>query len=84
MKDKIKNVSPDVLDLFRKEGPAVGVVRADGKVEIRKVKIGTDLGTQLEIANGLSSSDRLIVNPSDSLSNGMEVHIVKPNSSSIA
>jgi RND family efflux transporter MFP subunit len=72
--------------LFRKEGPAVGVVRAGGKVEIRKVKIGTDLGTQLEIVNGLSSSDRLIVNPSDSLSNGIEVHIVKPNldSSSIA
>lgn len=62
------------------------MVRADGKVEIRKVKIGTDLGTQLEIVNELSSSDRLIVNPSDSLSNGMEVHIVKPNlnSSSIA
>jgi RND family efflux transporter MFP subunit len=72
--------------LFRKEGPAVGVVRADGKVEIRKVQIGTDLGTQLEIVKGLSPTDRLIVNPSDSLSNGMEVHIAKPNlnSSSVA
>ena len=43
----------------------------DGKVEIRKVQIGTDLGTQFEIVNGLSTTDQLIVNPSDSLSNGM-------------
>jgi RND family efflux transporter MFP subunit len=72
--------------LFRAEGPAVGVVGADGKVEIRKVQIGTDLGTRLEIVKGLSPTDRLIVNPSDSLSDGMEVHIAKPNlnSSSVA
>ena len=65
--------------LFRAEGSAVGVVGADGKVEIRKVQVGTDLGTQLEIVNGLSPTDQLIVNPSDSLSDGMEVHIHKPN-----
>jgi RND family efflux transporter MFP subunit len=63
--------------LFRAEGPAVGVVGADGKVEIRKVQIGTDLGSQLEIVNGLSPIDQLIVNPSDSLSDGMEVQIHK-------
>jgi hypothetical protein len=67
--------------LFRAEGPAVGVVGAGGKVEIRKVQIGTDLGAQLEIVNGLSATDQLIVNPSDSLTDGMEVHINKPNSS---
>jgi RND family efflux transporter MFP subunit len=65
--------------LFRREGPAVGVVQSDGKVEIRKVHIGEDLGTQLEIVKGLSPTDQLIVNPSDSLSTGMEVHVVEPN-----
>ena len=65
--------------LFRREGPAVGVVQSDGKVEIRKVQIGEDLGTQLEIVKGLSPTDQLIVNPSDSLSTGMEVHVVEPN-----
>src|SRR5260221_5687424 len=44
--------------LFRREGPAVGVVKADGKVEIRKVQIGKDLGTQLEIVKGLSPTDQ--------------------------
>jgi RND family efflux transporter MFP subunit len=72
--------------LFRAGGPSVGVVRDDGKVEIRKVQIGKDLGAQLEIVKGLSSTDQLIVNPSDSLSDGMEVQIEKPGleSSSVA
>jgi RND family efflux transporter MFP subunit len=68
--------------LFRREGPAVGVVKADGKVEIRKVQIGQDLGTQLEIVKGLSPTDQIIVNPSDSLSTGMVVHVVEPNQKS--
>ena len=64
--------------LFRKEGAAVGVVKSDGKVEIRKVQIGKDLGTRLEIVRGVSPTDQLIVNPSDSLSDGMKVHVVEP------
>ena len=68
--------------LFRNGASAVGVVSADGKVEIRKVQIGKDLGTRLEIVSGVSSTDRLIVNPSDSLNQGMEVHVVGSKQSS--
>jgi hypothetical protein len=67
--------------LFRNGGPAIGVVKSDGKVEIRKVQIGKDLGAQLEIVKGLSLTDQLIVNPSDSLNDGMQVHVVEPNQS---
>jgi RND family efflux transporter MFP subunit len=67
--------------LFRNGASAVGVVGPDGKVEIRNVQIGKDLGTRLEIVKGLSSTDKLIVNPSDSLNNGMEVHVVEPDQS---
>jgi RND family efflux transporter MFP subunit len=73
---------PANTELFQHEGPAVGVVKADGKVEIRKVQIGEDLGTQLEIIKGLSPTDQIIVNPSDSLSTGMVVHVVQPNQKS--
>jgi RND family efflux transporter MFP subunit len=68
--------------LFRREGPAVGVVKSDGNVEIRKVQIGQDLGSQLEIVKGLSPTDQLIVNPSDSLSTGIKVHVFEPNQKS--
>jgi len=70
--------------LFRREGPAVGVVQSEGNVEIRKVQIGEDLGTKLEIVKGLSPTDQIIVNPSDSLSTGMKVHVAGSGSSSIA
>src|ERR1700747_1729162 len=65
--------------LFRNGASAVGVVSADGKVEIRNVQIGKDLGTRLEIVKGVSATDRLIVNPSDSLNQGMGVHVVGVN-----
>jgi hypothetical protein len=61
--------------LFRKGSSAVGVVQSDGKVEIRKVQIGKDLGARLEIVKGVSLTDQLIVNPSDSLNDGMKVHV---------
>jgi RND family efflux transporter MFP subunit len=64
--------------LFRSEGPSVGVVHSDGKVEIRKVVINRDLGDKLQISEGLTESDQVIVNPSDGLANGMPVTIATP------
>lgn len=61
--------------LFRSEGPSVGVVQKDGKVEIRKIVIDRDLGDKLQIAEGLSKSDQVILNPSDGLAGGLEVKI---------
>ena len=64
--------------LFRSEGPAVGVVHSDGKVEIRKVVINRDLGDKLQIAQGLSDTDQVIINPSDGLANGTAVTVATP------
>jgi RND family efflux transporter MFP subunit len=68
--------------LFRRGSSAVGVVQSNGKVEIRKVQIGKDLGARLEIVKGVSPTDQLIVNPSDSLTDGMKVHVVDSNQNS--
>lgn len=67
--------------LFRAEGPQVGVVLADGKVELRSVKLGRDFGSIVEILGGVSPTDQVILNPSDSLASGAVVRIaasVKP------
>jgi RND family efflux transporter MFP subunit len=64
--------------LFRAEGPQVGVVEPDGKVELRSVKLGRDFGQTIEITAGVSSKDRVIVNPADSLANGSTVSIDEP------
>ena len=66
---------PSNVLLFRSEGTAVGIVRPDGKVEIKKVVINRDLGDKLQISQGLSESDQVVLNPSDGLTDGMNVKI---------
>jgi RND family efflux transporter MFP subunit len=62
--------------LFRSDVTTMGVVGLDNKVELKKIEIGKDLGTQLEIDQGLAPDDRLIINPSDSLVSGQIVRIL--------
>jgi len=59
--------------LFRPDGPRVGVVASDGKVTLQGVEIGRDFGQTLEIISGITVEDRVILNPSDSLTTGMRV-----------
>ncbi|MDY0040459.1 MAG: efflux RND transporter periplasmic adaptor subunit [Desulforhabdus sp.] len=61
--------------LFRAEGPQVGVVLPDGKIELRSVKLGRDFGQTTEVLAGVGSQDRVIVKPSDSLANGILVNV---------
>ena len=62
--------------LFRAEGPQVGVVQPDGTVELRSVKLGRDFGATVEILSGVSPTNQVILNPSDSLANGDMVRAV--------
>jgi membrane fusion protein (multidrug efflux system) len=53
----------------------VGVVGTDKKVDLKKIKIGKDLGSRLEVTHGLSPEDQVIVNPAYSLASGQTVRI---------
>lgn len=64
--------------LFRADGPQVGIVEQDGKVALRSVKLGRDFGQTVEIVAGLAPTDRVIVNPADSLASGTIVSIAEP------
>ena len=63
--------------LFRSEGPQVGVVGNDGKVQLRDVKLGRDFGATIEILAGVSRRDRVILNPADSLVGGAVVKVAE-------
>jgi membrane fusion protein (multidrug efflux system) len=66
--------------LFRSEGPQVGVVGADGKVELHNITLGRDFGPRIEILDGVHSTDQVILNPPDSLVSGATVRIARnPN-----
>jgi hypothetical protein len=56
----------------------VGIVR-DGRVQLVPVKIGRDNGATVEIASGLTTTDAVILDPSDSLATGQQVEIANRN-----
>jgi len=66
---------PDNTLIFRGKSVQVGIVDAKGVVQLRDIKVGRDFGVQSEILSGVSESDKVIVNPSDSLTSGTVVHI---------
>jgi RND family efflux transporter MFP subunit len=64
--------------LFRAEGPRVAVVGSSGKVQLRPINIGRDYGATLEILGGVSPTDRIVINPADSLEDGQQVNLAQP------
>ena len=64
--------------LFRAEGPRVAVVGSGGKVQLRPINIGRDYGATLEILGGVSPTDKIVINPADSLEDGQQVNLAQP------
>lgn len=58
--------------LFRSEGLRVGVVKGD-RVQLVPITIGHDYGGSVEVTSGLTPTDEVIIDPSDSLTSGTEV-----------
>ncbi|WP_051946877.1 efflux RND transporter periplasmic adaptor subunit [Verrucomicrobium sp. BvORR106] len=64
--------------LFRAEGIQAGVIDANNKVELRTLKLGRDFGPNVEILDGVTVADRVILNPPDSLLQGATVRPATP------
>ncbi len=77
--DETRSVTiPSNALIFRKEGLQVGLV-GDGKARLVPVKISRDYGNSVEIISGLQPTDEVIVDPSDSLVDGMPVRTSSGN-----
>jgi len=68
-------VLPGNTILFQAQGPQVGVVNSQHRVELRKVTLGRDFGNRIEILSGISQPDAVIANPPDYLVDGMSVAV---------
>src|SRR6266404_3040079 len=66
---------PNNTLLFRAQGLQVGVVKPDNTVELHDIKVGRDFGTKIEVVQGINPTDKIILNPADSLVTGDVVHI---------
>jgi RND family efflux transporter MFP subunit len=68
--------------LFRSEGLRVAALDERGRVSLRAVRVGRDLGDTLEIVEGVSERDTLVLNPPDSLADGDAVTVVSSDGKS--
>jgi len=66
------------------EGTLVGVVDAKGTVALRKVSVGRNFGADVELLDGITDTDRMVLNPPDWLADGQTVQVAPPASAASA
>jgi RND family efflux transporter MFP subunit len=69
--------------LFRPEGTMAAVVGSDNHLELKKIAIGRDLGTKVEVLQGITPTDNVVINPADAFEQGEQVKIADPNNSGL-
>jgi RND family efflux transporter MFP subunit len=68
-------VIPTAALLIRGEGVRVAAVDAEGRVHLRPIRIGRNFGETIEVLDGVTGNEKLVLNPSDSLAEGDLVSI---------
>jgi RND family efflux transporter MFP subunit len=61
--------------IFRREGMQVAVVGAGNRIELRSVRLGKNLGTDVEVLAGITPDDRVVDSPPDSLADNDVVSV---------
>jgi RND family efflux transporter MFP subunit len=59
--------------VLKTDGPHAAVVGADHIVHFHKLVLGRDLGPELEVNSGLQEGDAVVLNPTDSIREGVVV-----------
>jgi len=68
-------ILPVTALIFRAEGLQVAVIRGGTKAELVHITLGRDFGTEVEVTNGITAEDSVVVNPPDSLTSGAAVRV---------
>ncbi len=63
--------------IFKSAGLQVATVKSDKTIALIPVTPGRDFGTEIEIVAGLKGDELVVLNPSDSLSNGATVRLAE-------
>jgi membrane fusion protein (multidrug efflux system) len=69
-------VVPEQALLFRDQGMQLAIVDSDNRVHLQDVKLGLNLGQNVQVVSGLNPTDRFLVNPSAGTLEGEKVQIV--------
>lgn len=66
---------PATALMFRDDGMQVATIGPNNRVKLKTVVIARDMGAAVDVASGISPSDRIIDNPADALQDGDEVRV---------
>jgi RND family efflux transporter MFP subunit len=75
--DKTMRVPSNTI-LFRADGLQVATVDASHKIKMKNIVQGRDFGKTIEVLHGIDARDDVVVNPSDSIEDGIAVRIAPP------
>jgi RND family efflux transporter MFP subunit len=64
--------------LFRAQGLQVATVDAQRRVKLKSIVQGRDFGNSIEVLSGLEPNEAVILNPPDSVTDGLEVRVAAP------
>jgi RND family efflux transporter MFP subunit len=79
------NVSiPSEALIFNQHGAQVAVVGEGDRINMHKIDIYRDLGASLELKNGLSGGERVVISPPADLQEGSKVKVAPENQSAKA
>jgi RND family efflux transporter MFP subunit len=69
---------PSNTVLFRAAGLQVATVDAKNHVQLKSIVQGRDFGSSIEVLSGLDANDSVVINPPDSITDGVPVRIAAP------
>ena len=69
---------PATTVLFRAPGLQVATVDARRRIQLKSIVEGRDFGNTIEVLSGLDADDAVVINPPDSIVNGMTVRVAAP------
>jgi len=61
--------------LFRAPGPQVATVDSQHRIRLKSIAQGRDFGGTIEVLSGLNSDDAVVINPPDSILDGVTVRV---------
>ena len=69
---------PSTTLVFQEKGTQVAIVTEDDRVNLKSISVSRFMDKVIEVAEGISTSDRIVDNPSAALLEGDKVRIVAP------
>ena len=67
---------PDTALLSGADGSQIAVVTAENTIHFQDVTIGRDYGKEMDVTGGLSGTEKIVSNPSNALTEGLNVKAV--------